>query len=115
MSNIIQQLEAEQMQGKVIPKFKAGDTLLVQVKVKEGDRVRLQAYEGIVIAKRNRGLNSSFTVRKMSHGVSVERVFQTYSPLIESIDVKRRGAVRRAKLYFLRKLTGRKARIKEKV
>ena len=115
MSKIIQQLETEQMEGKVIPKFRAGDTLVVQVKVKEGDRVRLQAYEGIVIAKRNRGLNSAFTVRKMSHGVSVERVFQAYSPLIESIEVKRRGAVRRAKLYFSRNLTGRKARIKEKV
>jgi large subunit ribosomal protein L19 len=115
MNKIIQQLEAEQMQGKVIPQFRSGDTLAVQVKVREGDRVRLQAYEGIVIAKRNRGLNSSFTVRKMSHGISVERVFQTYSPLIESINVKRRGAVRRAKLYYLRNLAGRKARIKEKV
>lgn len=115
MSKIIQQLEAEQMEGKTIPKFRAGDTLVVQVKVKEGERVRLQAYEGIVIAMRNRGLNSSFTVRKMSHGVSVERVFQAYSPLIESIEVKRRGDVRRAKLYYLRNLTGRKARIKEKV
>lgn len=115
MSKIIQQLEAEQMEGKIIPAFRAGDTVVVQVKVKEGDRVRLQAYEGIVIAKRNRGLNSAFTVRKMSHGVSVERVFQSYSPLIESIEVKRRGAVRRAKLYYLRNLTGRKARIKEKV
>lgn len=115
MSKIIHQLEAEQMEGKKIPKFRAGDTLVVQVKVREGDRVRLQAYEGIVIAKRNRGLNSSFTVRKMSHGVSVERVFQAYSPLIESIEVKRRGAVRRAKLYYLRNLAGRKARIKEKV
>lgn len=115
MSEIIRQLDAEQMQGKEIPSFKAGDTIIVQVKVKEGERVRLQAYEGIVIAKRNRGVNSAFTVRKMSHGVSVERVFQTYSPLIESIDVKRRGDVRRAKLYYLRNLTGRKARIKEKV
>ncbi len=115
MSKIIQQLEAEQMEGKNIPKFRAGDTLVVQVKVKEGERVRLQAYEGVVIAMRNRGLNSSFTVRKMSHGVSVERVFQSYSPLIESIEVKRRGDVRRAKLYYLRNLTGRKARIKEKV
>ncbi len=115
MSKIIQQLESEQMEGKQLPKFRAGDTLVVQVKVKEGERVRLQAYEGIVIAMRNRGLNSAFTVRKMSHGVSVERVFQSYSPLIESIEVKRRGAVRRAKLYYLRNLTGRKARIKEKV
>ena len=115
MNNIIHQLEAEQMQGKNIPAFRAGDTIIVQVKVKEGERVRLQAYEGIVIAIRNRGLNSAFTVRKMSHGVSVERVFQTYSPLIESVEVKRRGDVRRAKLYYLRNLTGRKARIKEKV
>jgi large subunit ribosomal protein L19 len=116
MSNhIIQQLETEQMQGKSIPQFRAGDTVSVQVKVKEGDRVRLQAYEGIVIAKRKRGLNSSFTVRKMSHGVNVERVFQAYSPMIDSIEIKRRGAVRRAKLYYLRNLTGRKARIKEKV
>jgi large subunit ribosomal protein L19 len=115
MNKIILQLEAEQMEGKEIPAFKSGDTLVVQYRVKEGDRVRLQAYEGIVIAKRNRGLNSAFTVRKLSHGVNVERVFQMYSPLIESIEVKRRGAVRRAKLYYLRKLSGRKARIKEKV
>lgn len=115
MNNIIQQLEAEQMQGKEIPAFSPGDTVLVQVKVKEGERIRLQAYEGIVIAKKKRGLNSSFTVRKISHGVNVERVFQTYSPMIESIEVKRRGDVRRAKLYYLRQLTGRKARIKEKV
>jgi large subunit ribosomal protein L19 len=115
MNNIIHQLEAEQMQGKKIPAFRAGDTIIVQVKVKEGERIRLQAYEGVVIAIRNRGLNSAFTVRKMSHGVSVERVFQTYSPLIESVEVKRRGDVRRAKLYYLRNLTGRKARIKEKV
>lgn len=115
MSKIIQQLEAEQMQGKKFPNFKPGDTVLVQVKVKEGERTRLQAYEGVVIAIRKRGLNSAFTVRKMSHGVSVERVFQTYSPMIESVEVKRRGAVRRAKLYYLRELKGRKARIKEKV
>jgi large subunit ribosomal protein L19 len=114
-SNIIRQLEAEQMQNKVIPRFKAGDTILVRVKVKEGDRERSQAYEGIVIAMSNRGINSSFTVSKMSHGVRVERVFQTYSPSVESIEVKRRGDVRRAKLYYLRNLTGRKARIKEKV
>ncbi len=114
-NNIIKQLEAEQMQGKVIPSFRSGDTVVVQVKVREGERVRVQAYEGVVIAKRNRGLNSAFTVRKMSNGVSVERVFQAYSSLIESIEVKRRGAVRRAKLYYLRNLTGKKARIKEKV
>jgi large subunit ribosomal protein L19 len=111
---IIQQLESEQMQEKQIPKFRSGDTLTVHVKVKEGERVRIQAYEGVVIAMRHREFNSSFTVRKMSHGVPVERVFQTYSPLIE-IHVKRRGVVRRAKLYYLRNLTGRKARIKEKV
>lgn len=115
MSNIIKQLEEEQMTGKEIPSFGAGDTLVVQVKVKEGTRERLQAFEGIVIAKRNRGLNSAFTLRKMSHGEGVERVFQTYSPMIASIEVKRRGAVRRAKLYYLRDLTGRKAKIKEKV
>lgn len=115
MNKIIQELEAAQMQGKEIPAFFPGDTLLVQVKVKEGERTRLQAYEGIVIAKKNRGLNSSFTVRKISHGVNVERVFQTYSPMIESIEIKRRGDVCRAKLYYLRNLAGRKARIKEKV
>lgn len=115
MSAIIQTLDNEQMQGKEITDFNPGDTVVVQVKVKEGNRERLQAFEGVVIAKRNRGLNSAFTVRKISHGEGVERVFQTYSPLIASISVKRRGAVRRAKLYFLRKLSGRKARIKEKV
>jgi len=115
MSNIIQAIENEQMQDKEIPAFKAGDTVVVQVKVKEGSRERLQAFEGLVIAKRNRGLNSAFTVRKISHGEGVERVFQTYSPMIASIKVKRRGHVRRAKLYYLRKLRGRKARIKEKV
>lgn len=114
MSNIIQELEAEQM-GKEIPDFGPGDTVVVQVKVKEGERERLQAYEGVVIAKRNRGLNSAFTVRKISHGEGVERVFQTYSPVVDSVAVKRRGAVRRAKLYYLRELTGRKARIKEKI
>lgn len=113
--NIIDELDAEQMKGKSIPEFSPGDTLLVQVKVKEGSRERLQAFEGIVIAIRNRGLNSAFTVRKISHNVGVERVFQTYSPLIESITVKRRGHVRRAKLYYLRNLTGRAARIKEKL
>lgn len=115
MTNIIEQLNAEQMAGKNIPEFNPGDTVLVQVKVKEGARERLQAFEGVVIAKRNRGLNSAFTVRKISHNVGVERVFQTYSPLVDSITVKRRGAVRRAKLYYLRKLTGRAARIKEKL
>jgi len=114
MSDIIQQLEQEQM-NKEIPAFGPGDTVVVQVKVKEGDRERLQAYEGIVIARRNRGLNSSFTVRKISHGEGVERVFQTYSPLVASVEVKRRGDVRRAKLYYLRALSGKAARIKEKV
>ena len=115
MTNIIEQLNAEQMAGKNIPEFNPGDTILVQVKVKEGARERLQAFEGVVIAKRNRGLNSAFTVRKISHNVGVERVFQTYSPLVDSITVKRRGDVRRAKLYYLRELTGRAARIKEKL
>jgi len=114
MSNIIAQLEAEQM-NKEIPAFQAGDTIVVQVRVKEGDRERLQAFEGVVIAKRNRGLNSAFTVRKISNGEGVERVFQTYSPLISNIEVKRRGKVRRAKLYFLRGRTGKAARIKEKL
>lgn len=114
MSTIIQQLEQEQM-TKVIPAFNPGDTVIVQVRVKEGDKERQQAYEGVVIAKRNRGLNSAFTVRKMSYGEGVERVFQTYSHSINSIEVKRRGDVRRAKLYYLRGLTGRAARIKEKV
>ncbi len=115
MSNIIDQLESAQMEGKEIPEFAAGDTVVVQVKVKEGSRERLQAFEGLVIAKRNRGLNSAFTVRKISHGEGVERVFQTYSPLIASIKVKRRGDVRRAKLYYIRELSGRAARIKEKL
>ena len=112
MSNIIKQLEAEQM-NKEIPAFKTGDTVIVNVKVKEGDRERLQAFEGVVIAKRNRGLNSSFTVRKISYGEGVERVFQTYSPLIGSIELKRRGDVRKAKLYYIRNLSGKAARIKE--
>jgi large subunit ribosomal protein L19 len=115
MTNIIDQLNAEQMQDKQIPEFNAGDTVVIQVKVKEGNRERLQAFEGVVIAKRNRGLNSAFTVRKISHGEGVERVFQSYSPLIDSITVKRRGDVRRAKLYYLRELRGRAARIKEKL
>ena len=114
MSNIIEELEAEQM-SKEIPAFGAGDTVIVQVKIKEGDRERLQAFEGVVIAKRNRGLNSSFTVRKISHGEGVERVFRTYSPLVSEIKVKRRGDVRRAKLYYLRGLQGKAARIKEKL
>ncbi len=114
MSNIIKQLEAEQM-NRDVPEFGAGDTVVVQVKVKEGNRERLQAFEGVVIAKRNRGLNSSFTVRKMSHGEGVERVFQTFSPAIDAIEVKRRGDVRRAKLYYLRGRTGKSARIKEKL
>ncbi len=114
MTNIIDVLEAEQL-NKDIPEFSPGDTVVVQVKVKEGDRERLQAYEGVVIAKKNRGLNSAFTVRKISHGVGVERVFQTHSKLVAGIEVKRRGAVRRAKLYYLRNLTGKAARIKEKL
>ena len=114
MSNIIQQLEAEQI-TKEIPVFYPGDNVVVQVRVKEGERERLQAFEGIVIAKRNRGLNSAFTVRKLSHGEGVERVFQTYSSSIADITVKRRGKVRRAKLYFLRGRTGKAARIKEKL
>jgi large subunit ribosomal protein L19 len=114
MSNIIDELEAEQM-GREVPDFSPGDTIIVQVRVIEGSRERLQAYEGVVIAKRNRGLNSSFTVRKVSHGEGVERVFQTYSPAIGSIEVKRRGDVRRAKLYYLRKRSGKSARIKEKI
>ena len=114
MSKIIDEINAEQM-GKEVPDFSPGDTLVVQVKIKEGERERLQAFEGVVIAKRNRGLNSAFTVRKISHGEGVERVFQTYSPLVAGITVKRRGDVRRAKLYYLRGLTGRAARIKEKL
>jgi large subunit ribosomal protein L19 len=114
MSNIIEELDKEQMQRE-IPDFSPGDTVVVQVKVKEGNRERLQAFEGVVIARRNRGLNSAFTVRKISHGEGVERVFQTYSPAIATIQVKRRGDVRRAKLYYLRDRTGKSARIKEKV
>lgn len=109
-NKIIQMLEAEQM-NKEIPTFAPGDTVVVQVKVKEGDRQRLQAFEGVVIAKRNRGLNSAFTVRKISSGVGVERTFQTYSPLVDSLSVKRRGDVRKAKLYYLRYLSGKAARI----
>jgi len=114
MSTIIDQLDAEQM-SRELPEFGPGDTVVVQVKVKEGDRERLQAFEGVCIAKRNRGLNSAFTVRKMSNGEGVERVFQTYSPIVDSVEVKRRGDVRRAKLYYLRELTGKAARIKEKL
>lgn len=114
MNNIIQELENEQM-GVVISAFHPGDTVVVQVKVKEGTRERLQAFEGVVIAIRNRGLNSAFTVRKTSHGEGVERVFQTYSHAIKSIEVKRRGRVRRAKLYYLRGREGKAARIKEKL
>ena len=114
MSVIIKQLEEEQMK-KDLPAFKAGDTVIVQVKVKEGTRERLQAYEGLVIAKKNRGINSSFIVRKISHGEGVERTFQTHSPAVDSVTVKRRGDVRQAKLYYLRELRGRAARIKEKV
>ena len=114
MSNIIEQLENEQI-NREIPDFAPGDTVVVSVKVREGSRERLQAFEGVVIGVRNRGLNSAFTVRKMSHGEGVERVFQTYSPLIDSIKVKRRGKVRRAKLYFLRGREGKSARIKEKL
>ena len=114
MSNIIEQLEQEQLK-KDLPVFSSGDTVVVQVKVKEGSRERLQAFEGVVIAIRNRGLNSAFTVRKISHGEGVERVFQTHSPSIDSIKVKRRGDVRRAKLYYLRERSGKSARIKEKL
>jgi len=114
MSNIIQELEAEQM-SREVPEFGPGDTVTVQVKVTEGNRERLQAFEGVVIAKRNRGLDSAFTVRKISHGEGVERVFQTYSPSVADIQVKRRGDVRRSKLYYLRGRTGKAARIKEKI
>jgi large subunit ribosomal protein L19 len=115
--NLIAKLEQEEIArlGKTIPEFAPGDTVVVQVKVKEGNRERLQAYEGVVIAKRNRGLNSSFIVRKISSGEGVERTFQTYSPLVAAIEVKRRGDVRRAKLYYLRERSGKSARIKEKL
>jgi len=114
MSNIIDKIEQEQLKSDV-PEFGPGDTVVVNVKIKEGDRERIQAYEGIVIAKRNRGLHSAFTVRKISHGEGVERVFQTHSNMIDSIKVKRKGDVRQAKLYYLRELTGKAARIKEKL
>ncbi len=113
-TSIIEKIETAQM-SKTLPDFGSGDTVVVQVKVKEGDRERLQAFEGVVIARRNRGLNSAFTVRKISHGVGVERTFQAYSPLVDSVEVKRRGDVRQAKLYYLRELTGKAARIKEKL
>ena len=114
MSKIIAELEAEQLKSN-IPEFNPGDTVIVQVKVKEGDRERVQAFEGVVIAIRNRGLNSAFTVRKISHGVGVERTFQTHSPLVDGIQLVRRGDVRKAKLYHLRELSGKAARIKEKL
>ena len=114
MTNFIQELEQAQLKND-LPEFGPGDTVRVQVRVKEGDRERLQAFEGVVIAKRNRGLNSSFTVRKISYGEGVERVFQTHSPLVASIEVRRRGDVRRAKLYYLRSRTGKSARIKQKI
>jgi len=115
--NLIEQLDQEEIArlGKTLPDFAPGDTVVVQVKVKEGNRERLQAYEGVVIAKRNRGLNSAFTVRKISSGEGVERTFQSYSPLVVSVEVKRRGDVRRAKLYYLRERSGKSARIKEKL
>ena len=114
MTNIIDEINAEQL-SREIPEFAPGDTIVVSVKVKEGNRERLQAFEGVCIALRNRGLNSAFTVRKISHGTGVERVFQTYSPMIDSVKVKRRGDVRRAKLYYLREREGKSARIKEKL
>ena len=115
--NIIQKLEEEEIKriGKKLPEFSPGDTVIVNVGVVEGERKRVQAYEGVVIAKKNRGINSSFTVRKVSSGEGVERTFQTYSPLIDSIELKRKGAVRRAKLYYMRKLSGKGARIREKI
>ncbi|MFT5716838.1 MAG: large subunit ribosomal protein L19 [Oleiphilaceae bacterium] len=114
-NSVISAIEAEQMAVVDIPTFGPGDTVVVKVKVKEGTRERLQAYEGVVIAKRNRGLNSSFTVRKISYGVGVERTFQTFSKQIDAVEVKRRGDVRQAKLYYLRELSGKAARIKEKL
>jgi len=114
MNNIIEQLESEQIRKK-IPQFSPGDTVVVEVKVKEGQRERLQAFEGVVIARKNRGLNSSFTVRKISYGEGVERVFQTHSPSIAKIKVKRKGDVRRAKLYYMREREGKAARIREKI
>src|SRR3990167_6203961 len=115
MGKLIQAIEAAQIKEKKLPDFRAGDLVVVQIKVKEGERERLQAFEGDVIAIRNRGLNSAFTVRKISHGEGVERVFQTHSPMVHSVEIVRRGQVSRAKLYYLRDLKGKKARIKEKV
>lgn len=121
LNKVIKALENEFMQpgenqpAKKVPAFQSGDTVIVNIKVKEGERSRVQSFEGVVIAKRNRGYNSAFTVRKISHGVGVERVFQTYSPIIESIELKRRGDVRRAKLYYMRELSGKAARIREKL
>jgi large subunit ribosomal protein L19 len=115
--NLIQKIEQEEITrlGKTIPVFSPGDTVIVNVNVVEGERKRVQAYEGVVIAKKNRGINSSFTVRKISSGEGVERTFQTHSPLIASIEVKRKGSVRRAKLYYMRGRSGKSARIKEKI
>lgn len=113
-NKIIQQIEQSQM-ARELPDFGPGDTIVVQVKIKEGERERLQAFEGVVIGRRSRGLNSAFTVRKISHGVGVERTFQEYSKQVDSVIVKRRGDVRQAKLYYLRDLAGRKARITEKL
>jgi len=115
--NVIEQIEAEEIKrmGKKLPEFSPGDTVIVNVSVVEGERKRVQAYEGVVIAKRNRGINSSFTVRKVSSGEGVERTFQTYSPSIASVELKRKGDVRRAKLYYMRKLSGKGARIREKI
>ena len=115
--NVIQQIEQEEIKrmGKKLPEFSPGDTVIVNVSVVEGERKRVQAYEGVVIAKKNRGINSSFTVRKVSSGEGVERTFQTYSPLIDSIELKRKGAVRRAKLYYMRQRSGKGARIREKI
>ena len=115
--SVIQQIEAEEIKrmGRKLPEFSPGDTVVVNVSVVEGERKRVQAYEGVVIAKRNRGINSSFTVRKVSSGEGVERTFQTYSPMIASIELKRKGDVRRAKLYYMRKLSGKGARIREKI
>lgn len=113
--HLIEKLEKEQMQGKKIPAFRSGDTVAVSLRIKEGERERIQVFEGVVIAKRSRGLNSAFTVRKISYDVGVEYVFQTYSPLIQNIEVKRHGSVRKAKLYYLRDLKGKKARIKQQI
>src|SRR5215470_5749534 len=115
--DLIRQLEQDEVKrlGRALPEFAPGDTVVVNVNVKEGDRKRVQAYEGVVVAKRNRGINSSFTVRKVSSGEGVERTFQTYSPMIASVELKRKGDVRRAKLYYMRKLSGKGARIREKI